>query len=271
MGDDSNLETHRFSLNQNALSNIISSRLDDQTEERPFSCSQCWKVFKRKSDLDRHEETHNEGNPYRCQQCDKAFKTKNYLSKHIKTHNKVKPYNCFKCGKGFKKVAGLKNHESTHNEANLPEPTEQEVPAEVLESSLPALGEQNPSLEVTIQTYLNPDSESKGLAVAPSPPILMDDYLQDLEILFSTSSVLSVGPGPPDTMLPEPEILDLTTVTEGGSVANGQGQENLGPSTLDSPISASTSEEALYPMHRSRPATPMSLESLVKSSLSLSR
>ena len=254
MGDDSNLETRRAVLSQNALSNIISSRLDDQTEERPFSCSKCWKVFKRKSDLDRHEETHNEDNPYRCQQCDKTFKTKNYLSKHIKTHNKVKPYNCFKCGKGFKKVAVLKNHESTHNEANLPEPTEQEVPAEVLESSLPALGEQNTSLEVTIQTYLNPDSESKGLAVAPSSPILMDDYLQDLEILFSTGSVLSVVPGLPDTMVPEPEILDLTTVTEGGSVANGQGQENLGPSTLASPISGFSFGQCFSPLQS--PETP---------------
>ncbi|XP_069611676.1 oocyte zinc finger protein XlCOF7.2-like isoform X2 [Ranitomeya imitator] len=61
------------------------------TENR-FSCSECGKYFKQKSDLENHQRTHTGEKPFSCSECGKCFTQKSNVVSHQRTHTGEKPF-----------------------------------------------------------------------------------------------------------------------------------------------------------------------------------
>jgi len=80
-------------------------------------CTECGKVFKRNSHLEKHKETHLEKDEksynFHCVQCGKYFPTADALKRHENLHLNLRQFQCF-CGKSFNRKDGLKAHAKTH-------------------------------------------------------------------------------------------------------------------------------------------------------------
>ena len=119
------------------------------TEKKPHSCKICKKVFKFKTHLLNHENTHNKpfkcglcsetfaddsklashelnvhgelingfgvsNNLMKCSFCPKVFPAKSQLILHERTHTKEKPFQCSQCHKKFSAKCNLTAHERIH-------------------------------------------------------------------------------------------------------------------------------------------------------------
>lgn len=88
---------------------------------RPYKCSHpgCKKTFKRADALDHHVRVHSSATPFDCdfEGCGQSFTTKAALKYHVLKHNKDKPYKCtFQgCDKSFLTLSQLKQHEKAYN------------------------------------------------------------------------------------------------------------------------------------------------------------
>ncbi|CAG2061611.1 unnamed protein product, partial [Timema podura] len=83
---------------------------------KPFRCEFCGKACKRKYDLYKHRQTHNEERQLVCELCGKDFKNKITLKSHMSTHSEEKPFKCDICGNGLKRKTSLIKHIQTHSE-----------------------------------------------------------------------------------------------------------------------------------------------------------
>uniref|UniRef100_A0A672TX44 C2H2-type domain-containing protein n=1 Tax=Strigops habroptila TaxID=2489341 RepID=A0A672TX44_STRHB len=88
----------------------------------PFTCSLCWKVFKKPSHLHQHQIIHTGEKPFTCSVCSKSFNRRESLTRHVKTHSGLlrRPYKCELCGKAFGYPQSLTRHKQIHR---LPLPT----------------------------------------------------------------------------------------------------------------------------------------------------
>jgi uncharacterized Zn-finger protein len=64
---------------------------------RPFSCSECGKDFKRRSNLKQHERVHTGEKPFACPRCDFRYSRKGHLTRHLRAHTGEKPFECSYC------------------------------------------------------------------------------------------------------------------------------------------------------------------------------
>ena len=59
----------------------------------------CSKVFKQRSNLERHLRSHQKIKPHRCEECGKCFVDSTRLKEHRWIHSDYKPHKCQHCGK----------------------------------------------------------------------------------------------------------------------------------------------------------------------------
>ncbi|GAB6032315.1 hypothetical protein CHUAL_010953 [Chamberlinius hualienensis] len=81
-----------------------------------YKCLQCPKVFSWKSNLQRHQSTHESGRRYTCENCRKVFTDPSNLQRHIRSqHIGARCHACPECGKTFATSSGLKQHTHIHS------------------------------------------------------------------------------------------------------------------------------------------------------------
>jgi len=96
-----------------------------QTHERPFPCEICLNSFISQQKLDSHFKTHTSDNVKKirprlpCHLCEKTFEKNSDLLRHIRMHTGERPYKCDKCSKGFTQSNSLKIHKKTHEKEIL--------------------------------------------------------------------------------------------------------------------------------------------------------
>ncbi|KAM7350216.1 uncharacterized protein ACRADG_008851 [Cochliomyia hominivorax] len=88
-----------------------------ETNEAPFTCSCCSKIFKVYDNLRIHKAKHDGSNPYTCQKCGKTFNSRGSYLVHVKRHLKVFNFICKICDKGYPVNSELEIHMRQHTGA----------------------------------------------------------------------------------------------------------------------------------------------------------
>jgi len=119
-----------FAQNYDILSNDqadFSYDLVAEEERKKFVCKHagCGKIFRYKSEIERHIATHSESRPFVCQydNCFKAFKRSDALENHVRSsHTKETPFACPfpDCGMKFTTHGSFRYHVLKHNK-QIPE------------------------------------------------------------------------------------------------------------------------------------------------------
>ncbi|XP_054461643.1 zinc finger protein 84-like [Anoplopoma fimbria] len=81
--------------------------------EKPFSCSECGKIFSTKRNLKRHLRSHTGEKPFSCSVCKKYFTQSGSLQTHMRIHTGEKPYSCSVCKETFSWHHQIKKHKCT--------------------------------------------------------------------------------------------------------------------------------------------------------------
>nr|XP_028575806.1 zinc finger protein 771-like [Podarcis muralis]XP_028575807.1 zinc finger protein 771-like [Podarcis muralis]XP_028575808.1 zinc finger protein 771-like [Podarcis muralis]XP_028575809.1 zinc finger protein 771-like [Podarcis muralis]XP_028575810.1 zinc finger protein 771-like [Podarcis muralis] len=87
---------------------------------RAYPCTECGRVFNRKSTLTRHWRTHTGEKPYSCLDCGRSFSLNLNLLTHQMTHTGEKPYKCPDCGQSFTRSTSVTRHQRSHREEDGP-------------------------------------------------------------------------------------------------------------------------------------------------------
>jgi hypothetical protein len=83
---------------------------DLDQRDRQYACGFCHKVFRRKEEKKRHENSHLNIRSHKCKVCSKTFMRADHRNSHEKTHNKEKEFNCKICNKSFRRADEHKRH-----------------------------------------------------------------------------------------------------------------------------------------------------------------
>uniref|UniRef100_A0A673AEA9 Si:ch211-263k4.2 n=1 Tax=Sphaeramia orbicularis TaxID=375764 RepID=A0A673AEA9_9TELE len=94
-------------------------RYSGPTHDRPhrgeeYKCDQCPKAFNWKSNLIRHQMSHDSGKRFECENCDKV-QSQQPSAPHRSQHVGARAHTCPECGKTFATSSGLKQHKHIHS------------------------------------------------------------------------------------------------------------------------------------------------------------
>jgi len=115
-----------------------------EEERKKFVCKHpgCGKIFRYKSEIERHIATHSESRPFVCQydNCFKAFKRSDALENHVRSsHTKETPFACPfpDCGMKFTTHGSFRYHVLKHNKQAPETESLVQVKAPVVNASQP--------------------------------------------------------------------------------------------------------------------------------------
>lgn len=103
------LHSQKDSLNESGSS-------DEHNGGKPYKCSHCFKLFRKKVHLNQHIRIHSGEKPYGCDFCEKRFTQLSHLWQHTRRHTGERPYKCDigTCDKTFTQLSNLQSHIKTH-------------------------------------------------------------------------------------------------------------------------------------------------------------
>uniref|UniRef100_A0A8C5PRP4 C2H2-type domain-containing protein n=1 Tax=Leptobrachium leishanense TaxID=445787 RepID=A0A8C5PRP4_9ANUR len=105
--------SHTFFEKKSTDSSLIYQPL--QTEEQPFSCSECEKHFTNKIALKKHQRIHTTKKTFKCPECGKCFTFFSQLARHKIIHSGEKAFNCTECENCFTSSSSLARHKIIHS------------------------------------------------------------------------------------------------------------------------------------------------------------
>jgi len=104
---------------------------EEKEKDRQYKCQYCRKVFRRKEEKKRHENSHLNIRSHKCRLCDKTFMRADHRNSHEKTHSTEKEFKCLICNKSFRRADEAKRHEQRQihlrNVARLEKKKQQEM------------------------------------------------------------------------------------------------------------------------------------------------
>ncbi|XP_048759558.1 histone-lysine N-methyltransferase MECOM-like isoform X2 [Ostrea edulis] len=115
------IDKHSDEENRDSKSTVngdsdLSSEAPEPGDIGEFKCDQCPRSFQWKSNLIRHQITHDSLKKFSCENCDKIFTDPSNLQRHIRSqHVGARSHACGECGKTFATSSGLKQHQHIHS------------------------------------------------------------------------------------------------------------------------------------------------------------
>lgn len=126
----------QFNLDQEILEGRQSDKSDNYTwnvnnvkrhspksnilkNQKLYSCTECEKIFTKKSILTVHRRKHLGNKPYQCTECQKSFWKKYFLTGHLQTHFRERAYHCTACDKRFWRKSIFAGHLRIHTGERL--------------------------------------------------------------------------------------------------------------------------------------------------------
>jgi KRAB domain-containing zinc finger protein len=107
-----------FCLKRYVARETMLRHVRDMHGERSHQCPDCEKRFRRKFDLENHQQVaHSDGLVFLCKYCNLPFPAKRYLEKHVNSWNRKKYWECKDCKIGFLHEQIMQRHRrEIHNE-----------------------------------------------------------------------------------------------------------------------------------------------------------
>ncbi|XP_076320627.1 transcription factor hamlet-like isoform X2 [Tachypleus tridentatus] len=104
-------------MSDDGIVDQLSDTLSDLGQgDKEYKCNQCPKVFNWKSNLIRHQVSHDNSRRYVCENCKRVFTDPSNLQRHIRSqHIGARCHACIECGKTFATSSGLKQHTHIHS------------------------------------------------------------------------------------------------------------------------------------------------------------
>ena len=95
--------------------NLSAHMVIHSLETQKHTCSKCQKVYKRKTNLNRHLKLHKTRKPYQCRTCEQAFTSSYYCRIHEDTHSVTeKMHQCNQCQRSYISKQRLRIHIASH-------------------------------------------------------------------------------------------------------------------------------------------------------------